>query len=33
MAIIFVPLDGSPPRRIAATFEQMMFNAALDFYG
>jgi hypothetical protein len=33
MAIIFVPLDGSPPHRIAATFERMMFSAALEFYG
>lgn len=33
MAIIFVPLDGSPPRSIATTFERMMFNAALEFYG
>jgi hypothetical protein len=33
MAIIFIPLDGSPPRRIAATFEQMMLNSALEFYG
>jgi hypothetical protein len=33
MAIIFITLDGSPPRRIAATFEQMMLNSALEFYG
>jgi hypothetical protein len=33
MAVIFVPLDGRPPHRIAATFERMMFSAALEFYG
>ena len=33
MAILFIPLDGGPPRRIAATFEQMMHGAALEFYG
>jgi hypothetical protein len=33
MAILFIPLDGGPPHRIAATFEQMMHRAALEFHG
>jgi hypothetical protein len=33
MAILFIPLNGGPTRRIAATFEQMMHRAALEFHG
>jgi hypothetical protein len=30
MAIVFVPIDGSPPHRIAAEFGQMMETASLE---